>query len=409
MSETASDLRARYRGCLLGLAAGDAVGTAVEFLPRGTFEPITDMVGGGPFDLAPGQWTDDTSLALCLATSLVESGGFDPADQLDRYLRWWETGYLSSTGVCFDIGNSTAAALDRYRETGDARSGSSHPRSAGNGSLMRLAPAVLFGSPDLAAARLLAVQSSLTTHAAEACLDACRLFAGLLLRALGGMEDKDELLLSEAETFEGLDELVRLARGGYFDQPEQAIRGTGYVVESLEAALWCFRHTDSYEAAVLRAANLGDDADTTAAICGQLAGAFYGEAGIPQRWRQQLALHDTIAGLAEALLPPVCARCDGAYCVRPALTATPAGRMAACPRCGAPLDLAAMLARVRAEPPRQILASRSLSEEAIEVPLDHALAFLAEYEDTCFPELDGPNAVGISAAGVQFLFDYRSQ
>src|SRR5512144_2662418 len=104
----------RFRGCLLGLAAGDAVGTTVEFKPRGTFPPLTGMLGGGPFRLKPGEWTDDTSMALCLATSLLETGSFDPRDQMERYCRWYEDGYLSSKGVCFDIGNTVRAALERY-------------------------------------------------------------------------------------------------------------------------------------------------------------------------------------------------------------------------------------------------------------------------------------------------------
>src|SRR5437773_11032287 len=104
----------RYRGCLLGLAAGDALGTTLEFESPGSFRPISDMVGGGPFDLAPGQWTDDTSMALCLAASLLEQGTFDPMDQLARYWRWYREGYLSSTGTCFDIGSTTSLALMQY-------------------------------------------------------------------------------------------------------------------------------------------------------------------------------------------------------------------------------------------------------------------------------------------------------
>ena len=132
--------RDRFRGCLLGLAAGDALGTTLEFRPPGSFEPIDDMVGGGPFRLRPGQWTDDTSMALCLAESLLECGGFDAADQMRRYVRWWREGYLSSTGRCFDIGNTVRAALSRFVGDGDPYAGSTDPRSAGNGSLMRLAP-----------------------------------------------------------------------------------------------------------------------------------------------------------------------------------------------------------------------------------------------------------------------------
>src|SRR5262245_26987513 len=131
--------RERYRGCLLGLATGDALGTTLEFRPRGSFTPIDDLVGGGPFGLEPGQWTDDPSMALCLAESIVEAG-WDPTDQMKRYVRWYREGNLSSTGACFDIGITTSEALRRFEETGDAFSGPTGVRTAGNGSIMRLAP-----------------------------------------------------------------------------------------------------------------------------------------------------------------------------------------------------------------------------------------------------------------------------
>ncbi|MEJ2758576.1 MAG: ADP-ribosylglycohydrolase family protein, partial [Anaerolineales bacterium] len=133
-------MKSRYTGCLLGLACGDAVGTTVEFMTRGTFKPVTDMVGGGPWGLAPGEWTDDTSMALCLAESLLEKQGFDPRDQIERYVRWWREGYLSSQEETFDIGNTVKLALMRFEDSGEPFSGSRHPHSAGNGSIMRLAP-----------------------------------------------------------------------------------------------------------------------------------------------------------------------------------------------------------------------------------------------------------------------------
>ena len=176
----------RFRGCLIGLAVGDAVGTTVEFKPRGSFAPVKDMVGGGPFSLPAGAWTDDTSMALCLATSLVEKRGFDALDQMQRYLRWREEGYLSSIGHCFDIGNATSAALSRFKHSGDPYSGSDDPHSAGNGSIMRLAPVPMFFAGDPQAAVAYAVESSRTTHAAQECLDACRLFAAILLGGPGG-------------------------------------------------------------------------------------------------------------------------------------------------------------------------------------------------------------------------------
>lgn len=130
----------RFRGSLLGLAVGDALGTTLEFKAPGNFTPITDMMGGGPFNLPAGHWTDDTSMALCLADSLVQARSFDAHDQMTRYCLWWQKGYLSSTDTCFDIGNTVIAALHRFQQTGDPMAGSDDPRSAGNGNLMRLAP-----------------------------------------------------------------------------------------------------------------------------------------------------------------------------------------------------------------------------------------------------------------------------
>jgi ADP-ribosyl-[dinitrogen reductase] hydrolase len=290
----------RARGCLLGLATGDAVGTTLEFRRRGSFTPIGDMVGGGPFGLQPGQWTDDTSMALCLATSLVECGGFDAADQMQRYCRWADEGYLSCTGECFDIGGTVHGALARYRRDGNPLAGSNDPRSAGNGSLMRLAPVPLYCYPDLAATEQLAAESSRTTHAAAECLDACRLFARILHRALQGLS-RDEVLHADAGAFAGEPAVRAVADGRYVHKPEAQIRGSGYVVESLEAALWAFAITDNFADAILVAANLGDDADTTAAICGQVAGAHYGRAGIPPHWLERLAWRELITELADRL------------------------------------------------------------------------------------------------------------
>ena len=180
--------RDRFRGCLLGLAAGDALGTTLEFKRPGSFQPTDDMVGGGPFDLEPGQWTDDTSMALCLAVSLIECGGFDPEDQMGRYVRWWREGYLSCTdGPAFDIGSTVKDALSRFERTGNPYAGSTNPNSAGNGSLMRLAPAPMYFVGDAMEAIDRSADSSRTTHGTEEAVDACRYFAGLLVGALNGV------------------------------------------------------------------------------------------------------------------------------------------------------------------------------------------------------------------------------
>ncbi|WP_332969968.1 MULTISPECIES: ADP-ribosylglycohydrolase family protein [unclassified Microcoleus] len=168
-----------YRGSFLGLAVGDALGTTLEFHRPGTFEPINDMVGGGPFRLQPGEWTDDTSMALCLAESLIEKKGFDPVHQLETYLRWWRDGHLSSTGECFDIGNTVQQALWKFEDTRKPYCGFTDAQTAGNGSIMRLAPVPLFYAKNPLEVIEKSGASSRTTHGAGTCVDACRYFGTL--------------------------------------------------------------------------------------------------------------------------------------------------------------------------------------------------------------------------------------
>jgi ADP-ribosyl-[dinitrogen reductase] hydrolase len=301
--------RDRYRGAMLGLAAGDALGTTLEFKPPGTFAPLTDMIGGGPFHLKPGEWTDDTSMALCLAESLIEKRGFDSKDQMDRYCLWYEQGHLSSTGQCFDIGNTVRSALETYRRTGNPFAGSESPHAAGNGSLMRLAPVPLFFASDPKQAIHYATESSRTTHGTKATVDACRYFAGLLVGALRG-KPKSELLSpyfypGDHPDFwkeNSLDPKIAAIGAGSFQKKEPPeIRGTGYVVDSLEAALWAFGRSRSFREGALLAVNLGDDADTTGAIYGQIAGAFYGAEQIPSEWRAKLTMRELITEFADKL------------------------------------------------------------------------------------------------------------
>jgi ADP-ribosyl-[dinitrogen reductase] hydrolase len=289
----------RYQGALLGLAVGDAVGTSVEFRSRGSFAPVTDMTGGGPFSLKAGQWTDDTSMALCLAESLLNKRGFDARHQMALYLNWWQWGYLSSTGNCFDIGMTVREALQKFQTTGEPFAGSVDPNSAGNGSLMRLAPVVLYYFPNDGDVIHFCAESSRTTHGAPEAIECCKLLGKYLILALRGNTKADVLNVDHSPLFEH--KVMAIAKGSYAQKLRDDIVGSGYAVASLEAALWCFYNTKNFEDAVLAATNLGDDADTTAAIVGQLAGAFYGASGIPEHWLLKLHMREEITQTASAL------------------------------------------------------------------------------------------------------------
>lgn len=310
-------LEKRFRGAMLGLAVGDAVGTTLEFRAPGTFEKIDDMVGGGPFLLAAGEWTDDTSMALCLADSLIERKGFDPVDQLERYTQWAGTGYLTSNGCMFDIGNTVRAALNKFAVTKEPYCGSTDSSSAGNGSLMRLAPVPLFYVERPQEAIEHSGESSRTTHGAQTAIDACKYFGGLVVGAMLGAA-KEELLSARYAPVEKYwqknslaPEIAEVAAGSFKRSDPPEIAGTGYVVKSLEAALWAFHNSNSFREGCLLAVNLGDDADTTGAVYGQLAGAYYGEEDIPAKWRSKLAHAELIGSFAENLLCNRAARLSG--------------------------------------------------------------------------------------------------
>jgi ADP-ribosylglycohydrolase len=304
--------RDRRRGALIGLAIGDALGAAVEFQRPGTFVEVTGFRGGGLHRLAAGEWTDDTSMALALADSIAETG-WDLNDQAERYVAWWRTGAYSVNGRAFDIGITTSASLRRFLETGDAStSGSSAPHASGNGSIMRLAPVaiayapLLFDRLDILVER--AVESSRPTHGSPQCLSACAYFAVVLAGLMQGLP-REQVLDPNWPVLQRLHErlpihpeIEEVARGSFHRRKPPEIRGAGYVVKSLEAALWAFHDAADFREAVLRAVNLGDDADTTGAVCGQLAGACWGEATIPAAWRDGLAGREMLEKALKGLL-----------------------------------------------------------------------------------------------------------
>ncbi len=295
-----SSLRDRARGALLGLAVGDAVGTTVEFKARDDDAPLlTDMVGGGPFKLRAGQWTDDTAMAAALSDSLIAHDGLDCRDLLDRFVQWWQHGTYSCTGTCFDIGSTTRRALAAYLASGDVQGGPSGTHDAGNGSLMRLAPVAIRFWNDPEARRDAAERQSCTTHGAAEAVAACTLFADMLADAIAG---KPRSAVLRNRTGDWPAAIANIASGGWRGKHRSRIKGSGYVVDALEAAIWCFATTTTFDEAVLRAANLRDDADTTAAITGQLAGAFYGAEAIPTSWLKRLEWRARLQTMADALL-----------------------------------------------------------------------------------------------------------
>lgn len=273
----------RLTGSFLGLAIGDAVGTTVEFRARDTFEPVTDMVGKGPFNLPAGYFTDDTSMALCLAESLIEHPELDRNDLLSRFSKWYREGVNSPTGRCFDIGATTSSAIVNWEKTGSVLNNTG-PWDAGNGSIMRLAPAVIKYHNDSNLAIATAIMQGDTTHGSAEASDSCDLLARVLLTAYV-TDDKNAVLNIDIQEH-WADSVKNILTT--LDVSRDEVKSSGYVIHTLHAALWCFKNTDNFRDAILLATNLGEDADTVAAVTGQIAGAFYGMGGIPIMWLDKL-------------------------------------------------------------------------------------------------------------------------
>lgn len=288
-------------GALMGLAVGDVLGAAVEFRERDSFQ-LTDMPTENSGEVIAGYFTDDTSMALCLAESLIENKGYRPLDQLYRYLKWFQEGYLSPYGIPFGIGNTTHDAIQRFVENPqEPYCGSDDPDTAGNGSLMRLAPVPMFFRNDIKKAAHYSGESSRTTHQAREAVEACQIFGRMIVLALNG-KDKDEILAANDNVNDLSDNIRAIALGSYKTMRREDIQSSGYVVHSLEAALWAFYHSNNFREGALLAVNLGEDTDTIAAIYGQLAGAHYGAEKIPAHWREFIAMRDVIEDKARQLL-----------------------------------------------------------------------------------------------------------
>lgn len=275
----ASPIHDRIAGAFVGLAIGDALGAPVEFSPRGTFEPVTTYRSGGRFKLPAGAWTDDTAMALCLAQSLFENGGLEAHDVLTRFCDWAEKGSNTSTGVAVGIGQNTLRVLGDFRRNGYLEALPFGSKNDGNGALMRLAPIACFAHADVDRAFAMASAQSRTTHASRSSEECCALLAELLCQLINGQPLTTSLeVVKKRQWGRGV---AAVLNREIADAVETDISSGGYVVDTLKAALWSTLSTSSFEEAVLKAANLGDDADTTAAVAGQLAGALYGYSSIP--------------------------------------------------------------------------------------------------------------------------------
>jgi ADP-ribosylglycohydrolase len=302
------NIKDRFKGAMFGMAAGDALGTTVEFQSRGSFPLLTTIIGGGVFDLHPGDWTDDTSMGLCIAESLGKRKCFDPVHQMDLFVAWWAHGHNSSRPDkgAFDMGATVRGALRGWKNAKSFGSnydanpyqGSTDPNSAGNGCIMRLAPVPLFfykeSDEEIVKYCML---SSKTTHGAETCLQSSAFFGLMIAKAVQG-KDKEALYTEAADhmlnNFTLHPEVKEVVEGSFKLKTERFIYSSGYVVQTLEAALWAFYKTDNFRDGALMAANLGYDADTVGAVYGQLAGAYYGYEGIPEEWRKVISRKDII-------------------------------------------------------------------------------------------------------------------
>ena len=282
----------RIAGALMGVAIGDAIGAPVEFQSRGTFAEVTGYQSGGAFDLPAGAWTDDTAMMLCLLDSLLAQNTFDPSDAMNRFCRWAEQGENSSTGVAVGIGQNTLRALGDYRRTGRLKARASGTKNDGNGSLMRTSPIACFFHTNLALARQMASQQSRTTHASDIADQCCSFQVEMLVRLIN-REEFGSAKLRTLEHHKGTP-LHRELCPNFNGVSSQNVPSTGYVMDTLRAAMWSVENSTTAEGAMLLAANLGDDADTVAAVTGQIAGALYGYASMPKHLKSGLAFEREI-------------------------------------------------------------------------------------------------------------------
>jgi ADP-ribosyl-[dinitrogen reductase] hydrolase len=289
---------------LMGLAVGDALAAHTQFRKTGSFAAVGDLLGGGPFDLPRGAWTDDTAMALLLAESLLERNGFDAQDQVQRYARWQREGYGSATGQCVGIAANVARALATAQYKRQPFAGSHDPEQLDKDALSRVAPVVMFFFANAATAVSQAAEAARITAQAPLVLDCVRLLAAMLHQALAGRDKPAILRPPQANwlTANTRLEVQALYEGSYTRRSPPEITGGGHIVQALEAALWAFHHADSFREGALLAANLGRDSDVVTAVFGALAGAHHGVSAIPGIWRNSLIKQEVVIDTADRLL-----------------------------------------------------------------------------------------------------------
>jgi ADP-ribosyl-[dinitrogen reductase] hydrolase len=302
--DAARTLRERFQGTLMGLAVGDALAAHTQFRKPASFAAVGDMLGGGPFDLPRGAWSDDTAMALLVAESLLEREGFDAHDQVQRFARWQREGYGSATGQCLGISASVARALATALYKHQPFAGSHDPGQLEKDPLTRVAPVVMFYLADPTAAVARAAEAARITAQAPMVLECVRLLAAMLHQALSG-RDRAEILRPPRDMWMGPNprpEVLAVYEGSYVRRQPPEITAGGHVVQALEAALWAFHHADSFRQGALLAANLGRDSDVVTATYGALAGAHHGVSAIPGIWRNSLMKQDVVMETSDRLL-----------------------------------------------------------------------------------------------------------
>ena len=303
----------KIKAVMVGHAVGDALGVPVEFCSREEIakNPVTDMRGFGTYPVPAGAWSDDTSMSLCALDSLSK-GVIDHDEIMDNFVRWASNDEFTPTGEMFDIGRTCLTAIRNFLEV-DGRPalecGLTDEHSNGNGSLMRIHPFALYAFVNggtLGKSLDIIREGSIMTHAHPRTIYACGIYAMVFWEILKGA-DKAKVL-SEIENAAVLFDGIYPEESDHFEwafhkklasKSADEILSSGYVVHTLEAALWCLLTTDSYNDCVLKAVNLGEDTDTVAAVAGGLAGAMYGYDAIPEEWRNTLIRREYIEEMCE--------------------------------------------------------------------------------------------------------------